>query len=70
MSFWDQIESDFDAVIASADTVVVKLAKLAGIQTRVQEVTTLADQIVAIIDDGTKNTALKTNEILKLVGKL
>lgn len=70
MSFWDQIESEFNAVIASADSIPAKLANLVGIQTRAQEMTALTNQITTIIDDGTKNTPDKTTEILTLVGKL
>ena len=70
MTFWDQIEADYNAVIASADTVAVKLANLVGIQTRAQEMTTLTTQVTAIIDDGSKATPDKVTEILTLVGKL
>lgn len=70
MSFWDQIEADYQAVVASADTVAVKLENLMGIQTRAQQMTTLTNQITTIVDDGTKNTPDKVTEILTLVGKL
>jgi hypothetical protein len=70
MSFWDQIDADYNAVITSADTVAVKLENLVGIQTRAQTMTSLTTQITAIVDDGTKNTPDKVTEILTLVGKL
>lgn len=70
MSFWDQIEADYQSVVASADTVAVKLENLMGIQTRAQQMTTLTNQVTAVIDDGTKNTPDKVTEILTLVGKL
>jgi len=70
MSFWDQIEADYNAVITSADSVATKLANLVGIQTRAQEMTTLTSQITAIVDDGAKATPDKVTEILTLVGKL
>ena len=70
MSFWDQIEADYTAVIASADTVAVKLENLMGIQTRAQTMTTLTAQITAIVDDGSKATVDKVTDILTLVGKL
>lgn len=70
MSFWAQIEADYNAVIASADSVAVKLENLMGIQTRAQQMTALTGQITTIIDDGTKNTQDKVTEILTAVGKL
>lgn len=70
MSFWDQIEADYNAVIASADSVAVKLENLMGIQTRAQQMTTLTNQFTTIIDDGSKATADKVTELLTLVGKL
>ena len=70
MSFWDQIEADYQAVVASADTVAVKLENLMGIQTRAQQMTTLTNQITSIVDDGTKNTPDKVTEILTACGKL
>lgn len=70
MAFWDQIEADYNAVIASADSVAVKLENLMGIQTRAQQMTTLTNQFTAIIDDGSKATPEKVTELLTLVGKL
>ena len=70
MSFWDEIEADYNAVIASADSVATKLANLVGIQTRAQEMTMLTNQFTTIIDDGSKATQEKVVELLTLVGKL
>lgn len=70
MSFWAQIEADYNAVIASADSVAVKLENLMGIQTRAQEMTNLTTQFTTIIDDGSKATPDKVTELLTLVGKL
>ncbi len=70
MSFWAQIEADYNAVISSADSVAVKLENLMGIQTRAQQMTTLTSQFTAIIDDGSKATPDKVTELLTLVGKL
>jgi len=70
MSFWDEIEADYNAVIASADSVATKLANLVGIQTRAQEMTMLTNQFTTIIDDGSKATPEKVVELLTLVGKL
>lgn len=70
MDFWAQIEADYNAVIASADSVAVKLENLVGIQTRAQQMTTLTTQFTTIIDDGSKATADKVTELLTLVGKL
>jgi hypothetical protein len=70
MSFWEQIEADYNAVIASADSVAVKLENLMGIQTRAQQMTSLTCQFTTIIDDGSKDTATKVTELLTLVGKL
>jgi hypothetical protein len=70
MSFWDQIEADYNAVISSADSVATKLENLVGIQTRAQQMTTLTSQITAIVDDGAKATPDKVTEILTATGKL
>lgn len=70
MSFWTDIETEFNAVIASADSIPTKLENLVGLQTRAQQITTMTNQVTAIIDDGTKNTPDKVTEILTLVGKL
>jgi hypothetical protein len=70
MAFWDQIEADYNAVIASADSVAVKLENLMGIQTRAQQMTALTTQFTTIIDDGSKATPEKVTELLTLVGKL
>jgi hypothetical protein len=70
MSFWAQIEADYNAVIASADSVAVKLENLMGIQTRAQEMTTLTNQFTAIVDNGALDTPTKVTQLLTLVGKL
>lgn len=70
MSFWTDIEAEFNAVIASADSIPTKLENLVGIQTKAQQMTALTSQITAIIDDGSKPTADKVTEILTAVGKL
>jgi hypothetical protein len=70
MSFWADIEAEFNAVIASADSIPTKLENLVGIQTKAQQMTTLTTQFTAIIDDGSKATADKVTELLTLVGKL
>lgn len=70
MSFWEQIESDFQAVVASAETIPAKLESLVGIRNRAAEMTALTAQITGIVDDGSKATADKVTEILTLVGKL
>ena len=70
MDFWAQVEADYNAVIASADSVAVKLENLVGIQSRAQQMTVLTNQFTAIIDDGSKATPEKVTELLTLVGKL
>lgn len=70
MDFWAQVEADYNAVIASADSVAVKLENLVGIQTRAQQMTALTNQFTSIIDDGSKATPEKVTELLTLVGKL
>ena len=70
MSFWTDIENEYNAVIASADSVAVKLENLVGIQNKAAAITALTNQVTTIIDDGTKNTPDKVTEILTLVGKL
>jgi hypothetical protein len=70
MSFWTDIETEFNAVIASADSIPTKLENLVGIQSKAQQMTTLTNQFTAIIDDGSKATPDKVTELLTLVGKL
>ena len=70
MSFWTDIEAEYNAIIASADSIPTKLENLMGIQTRAQQMTALTTQITTIIDDGSKATPDKVTEILTLVGKL
>ena len=70
MSFWEQIEADYNAVISSADSVATKLESLVGIQTRAKEMTALVGQVTAVIEDAAKSSADKVTEILTLVGKL
>lgn len=69
MSFWTDIETEYNTIIASADTVATKLENLMGLQTRAAQMTTLTAQMTSIIDDGSKDTATKVNDILALVGK-
>lgn len=70
MSFWSDIEAEFNAVIASADAIPAKLEALVGIQSKAATMTALTTQITAIVDDGTKNTPDKVTEILTACGKL
>lgn len=70
MSFWTDIENEFNTVIAGADSIPAKLEALVGIQNKAATMTTLTNQITAIVDDGTKNTPDKVTDILTLVGKL
>ena len=70
MSFWTDIEAEFNAVIASADSIPTKLENLVGIQTKAQQMTALTNQITAILVDGSKADADKVTEILTAVGKL
>ncbi len=70
MSFWTDIENEFNAVIASADSIPAKLEALVGLQSKAAMITTLTAQVTAIVDDGSKATPDKVTEILTLVGKL
>ena len=70
MSFWTDIEMEFNAVVASADSIPTKLENLVGIQTRAQQMTALQNQITSILEDGSKATSDKVIEILTAVGKL
>jgi hypothetical protein len=70
MSFWADIEAEFNAVIASADAIPTKLEALVGIQSKAATMTALTNQLTAIVDDGTKNTPDKVTEILTACGKL
>ena len=70
MSFWTQIEADFQSVVTSAEGIPAKLEALFSIRNRAAEMTTLTQQVTAIIDDGAKATPDKVTEILTLVGKL
>lgn len=70
MSFWNQIEADFNAVVSSAETLAAKLEALVSIQGRASAMITLTNQVAAIIEDSTKSTLDKVTEILILVEKL
>lgn len=69
MSFIEQIEADFQAIMAGAESVVQKLEAFAGLRNRVAERQTLEAQLTAIIDDGSRPTADKVAAILTLFGK-
>lgn len=69
MSFIDQVESDFQAIVASAESTVQKLESFVGLRNRVTERQTLEAQLTAIIDDGSKATPDKVQDILVIFGK-
>jgi hypothetical protein len=70
MSFWTDIEAEFNSVVASADSIPAKLEALVGIQSKAAQMTALTNQITAILEDGSKANADKVTEILTAVGKL
>ena len=70
MSFWTDIETEYNAIIAGAESVPAKLEALVGLQNKTSVMTALTSQITAIVDDTAKATADKVTEILTAVGKL
>jgi hypothetical protein len=70
MSFWTDIEAEFNSVVASADSIPSKLEALVGIQSKAAQMTALTNQITAILEDGSKTNADKVTDILTAVGKL
>lgn len=70
MSFWTDIEAEFNAVIADARSVPEKLEALVGIRNKAADMTALQARITSVIDDGSIATPDKVTVILQAVGKL
>ena len=70
MSFWQDIEAEYSAVIADARSIPEKLEALVGIRNKAAEMTTLQATITGIIDNGAIATPDKVTQILQAVGKL
>lgn len=70
MSFWTDIEAEFNAVIADARSVPEKLEMLVGIRNKAAEMTALEQKLTDVINDGSVATPDKVTAILQAVGKL
>lgn len=64
------LEAEFAAIVGDVTSIPEKLAALVGLHSKAQAVEALATPMTAIIEDTTKVTADKVQEILTLVGKL
>jgi ribosome biogenesis protein Tsr3 len=70
MSIWSSIESEFNAIIADARSVPEKLAALVDLHGKAQTLSSMEATVTTIVDDTTKGTADKVQEILHAVGKV
>jgi hypothetical protein len=70
MSFWTDIEAEFNAVIADARSLPEKLEALVGIRNKAAEMTALEQKLTDVINDGSIATPDKVTAILQAVGKL
>jgi len=64
------LEAEFAAIVADVTSVPEKLAALVGLHSKVQAIDAITAPLSAIVDDTTKATTDKVQEILTLVGKL
>ena len=64
------LEAEFNAIINDVKSVPEKLEALVGLHTHAQAVEALAAPMTAIIEDASKTTDQKVQEILTLAGKL
>ena len=64
------IEAEFAAIVGNAGTVAEKLEALIGLHAKSTAITALATPMTTIIEDASKPTDQKVQEILTLVGKL
>lgn len=69
MSFWTDIETEFNAVIAGADSIPAKLEALVGLQSKAAAMTALTAQLTSIVEDAATATADKVAAILAATGK-
>lgn len=70
MSIWTGIEGEFNAIVSDARSIPEKLAALVDLHGKAQTLSSLESAITTIVDDGTKATADKVQEILQAAGKL
>lgn len=64
------LEAEFAAIMNDARSIPEKLEALVGLHSKASAVEALAAPMTAIIEDVTKATEQKVQEILTLVGKL
>lgn len=64
------LESEFAIIINDARSIPEKLEALVGLHSKAQAIAALAAPMATIIEDGSKATDQKVQEILALVGKL
>lgn len=64
------LEAEFAAIVADVKSVPEKLEALVGLHAKSQVIDALATSMATIIDDTSKPTAQKVQEILTMVGKL
>lgn len=69
MSFWSQIEAEYQAVVDGADNVFHKLEALVGIHQRAAERQQFETQLGAILADTNTDVTAKEEAILTLFGK-
>ena len=64
------LEAEFAAIVNDAKSIPEKLEALVGLHTKAEAVAALSAPMTLIIEDTTKATEQKVQEILALVGKL
>lgn len=69
MSFLTSIENEISSIAASAKSTVEKLEAFVGLHQRVQELTDLKSQVIAVVNDVTKAADAKAEAILELFDK-
>lgn len=64
------LEAEFNAIVNDVKSVPEKLEALVGLHSKAQVIAALSTPMTAIIEDTSKATEQKVQEILTLVGKL
>lgn len=70
MSILSGIETEFQTIVNDGRTVMEKIESMVGLQSKAKEIAALEPAITAIVEDASKATVDKVEEILKAVGKL
>ena len=65
-----KLEAEFNTIVNDVKTIPEKLEALVGLQSRAKELENLSAPLTAVIEDASKATAQKVEEILAMVGKL